>query len=81
MVVVIKSESPPPIRITPPWVIIPPRVIIVGIGTIIVFLPKIDLLAQKKWISIIHLAKRFDLLSKDFTGHGDLPSSAEEVRV
>jgi hypothetical protein len=81
MVMVIKSEFPPPVRITPPWAIMPPRVIIVGIWAIIVFLPKVDLFVQKKRISIIHFTQGFDLLSKNFTGHGDLPSSPEEVRI
>jgi hypothetical protein len=81
MVMIIETISPPPKRITPPWVIIPPWGIIIGIWTIIVFLPKVDLFAQKKGISIIHLTKRFDLLSKNFTSHGNPPSPPEEVRV
>jgi hypothetical protein len=59
MMVVIIAESPPPIRITPPWVIIVVRVIV---NWIIIFLPKVDLFAQKEGIPVIHLTKRFDFL-------------------
>ncbi len=75
-IVITEAESPPPIRITPPWVIIG-----VGIGTVIVFRPKIDLFARKDGISIIHFAERFDLLSKNFTRHSDLLPTTEEVRI
>jgi hypothetical protein len=74
-IVITETDPPPPIRITPPWVID------VWIGTVIVFRPKIDLFARKDGISIIHFAQRFDLLSKNFTRHSDLLPTTEEVRI
>jgi hypothetical protein len=68
-----KSESPP-IRITPPWVII-------GIGLVIVSWPRIDLFAQNHGISIIHFTERFDLLPYHFPCHGDFFPSSEDVRI
>jgi hypothetical protein len=70
-----KSESPP-IRITPPWVIIR-----IGIGLVIGYRPKIDLFARNKGVSIIHFTERFDLLPYHFPCHGDLFSSSEDVRI
>jgi hypothetical protein len=76
VMVVIHSESSPPVRITPPGI-----VIVIGIGLVIVFRPKVDLLGGNKGISIIHLAERFDLLSCDFSCHSDLFSSPEDVGI
>jgi hypothetical protein len=76
MVVVVidpKSQSPP-IRITPPWIII-------GIGWVIVYRSKIDLFARNDRISIIHIAERFELFSYDFSCHSDLFPSPEDIRI
>jgi hypothetical protein len=72
-----RSESPP-IRITPPWVIIG---IGIGIGLVIVSWPRIDLFARNHGISIIHFTERFDLLSYHFPCHGDFFPSPEDVRI
>ena len=66
----------PPVRITPPWVII-----VVGIRTVIVFRPKIDLFAHHNGISIIHFTERFDFFSYQFTRYSDLLPSPEDVRI
>jgi hypothetical protein len=81
MAVVIIAESPPPIRITPPGVIIPPRVIIGGIWTVIIFLPKVDLFAQKKGIPVFHLTEGLDFLSLNISGHCDSSPSPENIGV
>jgi hypothetical protein len=77
MMVVIdpKSESPP-IRVTPPRIIIG-----VGIRAVIVFWPEIDLFTRNNEISIIHFTERLDLLSYHFTCHSDLFPSPEDVRI
>jgi hypothetical protein len=80
VVIIMDTETPPPIRIpSPPWVIV--GVGIVGIGAVIVFRPKIDLFARKERISIIHFTERFDLLSLNFTGHGNLFPCPEDIRI
>ena len=76
MSVVIKIKSPP-IGITPPWIIIPPGIIIERIWTVIEILPEIDLFAREKGIPVIHLTKTFNLSSQNFTGHSDFPPSSE----
>jgi hypothetical protein len=73
---IIITETKSPIRITPPWVII-----IVGIGMVIIFRPKIDLLARNNGISIIHFTERLGLLSLNFPCDGDLFSSPEDIGV
>jgi hypothetical protein len=75
-IIVSETESPPPIRIIPPWVII-----VVGRRPIIVFGPKIDLLTREERISIFHLTERFGLLSHDFTRHGDVSPSPEDIGI
>ena len=73
-IIITKADSPSPIRITPPWI-----VVIVGIGRVIVFRPKIKLSAQEEGISVIHFAERFDHLSLNFTCDGDLFPSPEDI--
>jgi hypothetical protein len=75
-IMISETESPPEIRIIPPWVII-----IVGKWSVIVFGPKIDLLTREERISIFHLAERFSLLSYNFTRHGDLSSFLEDIWI
>ena len=80
--VILEADPTPPIRIPPPGIIIPPRVIIrIGVGKVIVFLPKVDLLARNKRIAVIHLSKRLELFAHDFTCYGNSPSFAIEIRV
>jgi hypothetical protein len=76
VIVVIESESSPPIRRTPPWIII-----IVGIGLVIIYRPKIDLFTRNNRISIIHFTKRFNLLPLNFTRHCDVSPCSEDVRI
>jgi hypothetical protein len=71
---VVMEPKSQPIRITPPWVII-------GIGLVIVYRPKIDLFARNKGISIIHFAERLDLLAYDFSCNSDFfPSPKKRTR-
>jgi hypothetical protein len=82
MIVVIESESSPPVRITPPIRIAPPWIIIViGIGLVIIYRPKIDLFARNNRISIIHFTERFNLLSCHFTRHCDFSPCPKDVRI
>jgi hypothetical protein len=74
MVVIDPKSQSPPIRITPPWIII-------GIGWIIAYRPKIDLFARNDRISIIHIAERFELFSYDFSCHSDFFPSREDIRI
>jgi len=73
-VIITETDSPAPIRITPPWIII-----IIGIGGVIVFRPKIVLPAQEEGVSVIHLTEGFGLLSLDFTCDGNLFSFPEDI--
>jgi hypothetical protein len=73
-VIITETDSPPPIRVTPPWIII-----VVRIGTVIVFRPKIVLSAQEEGISVIHFTEGFDLLSLNFACDGDLFPSPEDI--
>jgi len=74
MVVVIEPEPAPPIRITPPRIII-----VIGIRWIIVYRPKIDFLARNNGISIMHFTERFDLLPYNITRYGDLFPSSKNI--
>jgi hypothetical protein len=75
-VIITETDSPPPIRITPPWIII-----IVRVGMVIIFRPKIDLFARNNGISIIHFTERLGLLSLNVPCDGDLFSSPEDIGV
>jgi hypothetical protein len=75
-VVVIEPEPTPPIRITPPGIII-----VVRIGLIIGYRPKIDFLARNNGVSIMHFTERFDLLSYKITRYGDLFPSPKNIRI
>jgi hypothetical protein len=75
MVVVMNPKSKsPPVGVTPPWIII-----VVRIGTVIVFRPKIVLSVQEEGISVIHFTEGFDLLSLNFACDGDLFPSLEDI--
>jgi hypothetical protein len=76
IVMIMDTKAPPPIRITPPWVIVG-----VGIGAGIVFRPKIDLFARKEGVSVVHLTERLDFLSLNFAGYGDSSPSPEDIRI
>jgi len=73
-VIITETDSPSPVRVTPPWVII-----VIRIWMVIIFRPEIDLLAQEDGISVIHLAERFDLFSLNFTCYGDLFPSPVDI--
>jgi hypothetical protein len=76
-IMIMEAESPPPIRINPPWIII----IVVGIGTVIIFRPEVKLFTREEGISIFHLSQQFGLFSYNFTGHGDLLPLTENIWV
>jgi hypothetical protein len=77
VIVVMEAPSPPPIRITPPRVLI-----VIGIWIVIIVLrPKINLFARNDRVPILHFAERFNLFSYNFTSHGDLFLPSVNVRV
>ena len=86
--VVMMAESPTPSQsppgIIPPWAVITVIVVRVRIrvrvGVIVVF-PEMDLFAQDKRVSVIHIAQRFHLFPKDFTCHCNLLAFSVEVGV
>jgi hypothetical protein len=75
-IVITESKSPPPIGITPPWVIIR-----VGVGWVVIFRPEINLFARKKGIPILHFTEKLDLLPENLTCHRDFPTLLKEVRI
>jgi hypothetical protein len=74
------SPTPPPPGIIP-WTVITPWTIIgVRVGIVVIF-PKVDLLAQKKRVSVIHVAQRFHLLAKDFACHCKLFAFSVKIGI
>jgi hypothetical protein len=73
-----------PVGIAPPRAIvpiIPPWIIRIRVGVVVVFSPEVNLLAQKKRVGIFQFAKAHCLPPQDFTCDGDSPSFSEDIRV
>jgi hypothetical protein len=73
-----------PIGIAPPRAvvfIIPPGIIGIRVGRVVIFSPEVKLFALKKRVWIFQFAMAHYFSSKGFPCDGDSPSSLEDIRV